>query len=111
MLGDKIIIMNHGNVVCQGTQMALKRRYGSGHRLKILMKNDFNMGKTVNLISKTIEHAAIQSETHPTLIISLPYNEMSKFTETLKALEDGKDELGIESISLSSTTMEEVFLQ
>lgn len=111
VLGDKIIIMDHGNVLCQGTPIKLKKQYGTGYTLKIMMTDKFKMEETLNLIQRKITEISVKSCIFPTISIVLPYEFLPYFSETLKELEGNKQSLGIESLSMTNTTMEEVFLK
>lgn len=111
VLGDKIIIMDHGTVVCEGSQFQLKRTYGNGYTLRILMSKSFKRKETLDEIRKLIPNATIRSELYPTLSISLPYEYASQFSQVLFYLEQNKGNLGFDSIGMSNTTMEDVFLK
>lgn len=111
VLGDKIIIMDHGKITCEGTQFDLKRKYGSGYTLRILMTQGFKRDETLQNIREFIPNAQIRSELYPTLTVTLPYESISKFQDVLSFLEKNKEILGFSSISMSNTTMEDVFLK
>lgn len=110
VLGDKIAIMENGSVVCNGTSMELKKKYGKGYTLKILMNENFLLSETINLIKTYIPGAEIKSKVVPTICITLPYESQTDFCLALEKLENNRQQLGIDSLSMSNTTMEEVFL-
>lgn len=110
VLGDKIIIMDHGKIVCEGTQLALKREYGFGYTLKILMGPSFKLNETTESIKRFVPNAFVKTNVNPTIQFVLPYDSIKMFSSTLETLEKNKTVLGIESISMTNTTMEEVFL-
>lgn len=111
VLGDKIIIMDHGSVVCEGTQLTLKKQYGSGYTLKVMMDKTFNHTRTMEVIQSLVPNASVKSKVHPTLQITLPYGSIKNFSRMLEKLENNRKELGIDTISMTNTTMEEVFLK
>lgn len=111
VLGDKIIIMDHGKIICEGTQFDLKRIYGSGYTLRILMTESFKREETMSKIREIIPKAKIRSALFPTLAVTLPYQSLPDFRTVLLYLEETKHILGFESISMSNTTMEDVFLK
>ncbi|XP_059620993.1 ATP-binding cassette sub-family A member 2 [Phlebotomus argentipes] len=112
ILGDKIAIMENGTIVCQGTSLDLKKKYTSGYILKVMAANEnFSSEDTGKFVGRHITGAKIKSFINPTLIISLPYKEQEKYSTTLKNLEISKDRFSIESVSITSATLEEVFLQ
>jgi ATP-binding cassette, subfamily A (ABC1), member 3 len=62
VLGDKIAIMENGELLAYGTSMYLKKAYGNGYTLKMLKtdKNRFNVGKPLELIREIIPEAHIK---------------------------------------------------
>lgn len=111
VLGDKIIIMDHGKIICEGTTFQLKKQFGSGYALKVLMQDDFKYNETINIIKSFIPNSKVKSKNHPTLSIALPYESMNDFDKVLSELEKNLGFLGIGSLSMANTTMEEVFIK
>lgn len=111
VLGDKILIMDHGKIICEGTTFQLKKRFGSGYSLKILMKENFKFNETMQIIQTFIPNASVKSRIPPTLSIALPYEKVESFSLALSELERNMNQLGIESLSMANTTMEEVFIK
>lgn len=122
VLGDRIAIMDHGRLICYGTSMFLKNEYGTGYHLTIIRDEvAFNTSKKNHLKTQTeeITHvirekigtAVLQANTANHLTYLLPHETKPCFSDLLAELEDKKDELGITNISMSVTTLEEVFLR
>lgn len=57
-LADRIWIMSHGQVLCNGTSMQLKRQYAIGYSLKLLTSDALNLTEVMKLIHKHIPEAA-----------------------------------------------------
>jgi ATP-binding cassette, subfamily A (ABC1), member 3 len=111
-LGDKIAIMENGELISYGTSMFLKKEYGNGYTLKILKANEkFSSDQVLDVIAQFMPRPAIKESVESLLCIVLPYEQQKKYVDILKALEQKKGDLNIESIGISNTTLEEVFLK
>ncbi|KAF4528687.1 hypothetical protein B566_EDAN015499 [Ephemera danica] len=124
VLGDTIAIMAHGKVHCCGSSIYLKRHYGAGYHLTVLRKPKCDVDSISQLVSKAVPDAEFlrsrnEDQTDsggPSAAISpitfrLPSNSTHLFAKMLDKLESSCDELGIANVSMSVTTMEEVFLK
>lgn len=113
VLGDEIAIMSHGELVCNGSSMELKRSYGSGYVLKLLTDKffqDTDIDRVMPLINRFIPKAKIHSIIKPTYCITLPYSDREYFSALLKELEEAKDRLKIVCFSITNSSLEDVFL-
>lgn len=111
-LADKIAIISHGQLLCYGPSIQLKRKFETGYILKLLTNEQtFKQVDTVNLIQHYVPDFGLKSFVKPTLIISLPYKFQHTFPELLGQLERRQDELGISSISITNSSLEDVFLK
>lgn len=110
-LADKIFIMAHSELLYSGTLIQLKRKYSVGHILKLLTNDNFAEDKTMALINKYIPDAKVKSFVAPTLSVSLPQNDFDKYTTMLENLEIHLVELGISSLNITRSPLEEVFLR
>lgn len=114
VLGDKIAIMENGELISYGTSMFLKNYFGSGYILKMLKCNEknreFDKTSVHNTIKKHIPSAEHRTSVEPLYCMTLPYKDKNKYGEMLRELEMNQSLLGIESISITNTTMDEVFL-
>lgn len=110
-LADKIAIISHGQLLCYGPSIQLKRRFETGYILKLLTNEQFKQVDTVDLIQKFVPDMALKSFVKPTLIISLPYKYQTTFPELLGLLEKKQQELGISSVSITNSSLEDVFLK
>ncbi|XP_053692926.1 ATP-binding cassette sub-family A member 2 [Sabethes cyaneus] len=110
VLGDWIAIMENGELIAFGTSIFLKFHYGKGYTLKLLKKGNFNRGEVMDKINHYIQGAVEKPAVEPVFSITLPYICIEQYAPLLKELEDSKDVLGIDSISITNATLEEVFL-
>uniref|UniRef100_A0A8D8AHC9 ATP-binding cassette sub-family A member 3 n=1 Tax=Culex pipiens TaxID=7175 RepID=A0A8D8AHC9_CULPI len=110
VLGDWIAIMENGELIAFGTSIFLKHHYGKGYTLKLLKRNDFKRSQVMATIEdhvgRVVERPAVES----LFAVTLPYSYIDAYAALLKELEDNRDELGIDSISITNATLEEVFL-
>jgi ATP-binding cassette, subfamily A (ABC1), member 3 len=113
VLGDKIAIMENGEMIAYGSSLFLKRKYGRGYTLKLLKKDTetFCSDQVLGVIRKTIPGANIKETLDSSMHILLPYQEQKNYVRILKQLEVRKNYLGIESIGMTDTTLEEAFLK
>nr|KAG5693903.1 hypothetical protein BaRGS_014344 [Batillaria attramentaria] len=110
-LGDRIAIMADGKLMCCGTPMFLKKRYGIGYHLVIVKATDCKVSKVTRVIRKAVPGATFQKEIQTELFYLMPDKQVSRFVALFKDLEARKEELGILSFGASGTTMEDVFLR
>lgn len=114
VLGDKIAIMEAGELIAYGSSMFLKHYFGSGYTLKMLKSmsdtNKFDRTSVHNTIKRHIPSAEHKSSVEPLYCMTLPYKDKGKYGEMLRELETNKALYGIESLSITNTTLEEVFL-
>ncbi|KAF5283869.1 hypothetical protein FQA39_LY04689 [Lamprigera yunnana] len=108
VLGDRIAIMDHGRLICYGTSMFLKKEYGTGYHLNVTVTNSKDLEK---IVKEVIPSAVLQDNKGNHFTFLLPYETTSKFSTLLEKVEEKKDPLGISSMSMSVTTLEEVFLR
>lgn len=111
VLGDRIAILEEGKLIAFGTSMFLKQHYGTGYTLKLLKEPGFKKQDIVDAIMKEIPKAEFKQMVEPTFCATLPYKDQDKYVPILKKLEREKHELGIEALSITNTTLEEVFLK
>lgn len=110
-LADKIAIISHGQLLCYGPSIQLKRRFETGYILKLLTNDQFKQVETVDIIQKYVPDMVLKSFVKPTLILVLPYKHQEKFPDLLGLLETKQQDLGIVSISVTNSSLEDVFLK
>lgn len=131
-LADRVLIMADGKILSEGTLQELKIQHGSGYMLKLMCETKVNVETLMLTIQQFILGARIkvfffkwsvykwfwgysfihlQSFAPPTVCVTLPYDDMHKYPELFLALENQMLKLGILTISIANTTMEDVFLK
>jgi ATP-binding cassette subfamily A (ABC1) protein 3 len=72
-LGDRIGIMGEGKMICCGSSIYLKNRFGVGYNLTFVKENATADGNPIfNIVKKHIPHANILSNVAADLSIQLP---------------------------------------
>ncbi|KAH8251293.1 hypothetical protein KR032_005365 [Drosophila birchii] len=112
VLGDTICILANGKLQTTGSPMDLKRRSGIGYRLKLEV-NDFTFheNEIMQIIRDYVPPAYVVNVVKPTANICLPYAYKKQFPEMLHKLETNMNQFGIQTISMTDTTLEDVFLK
>eukprot|EP00466_Bigelowiella_natans_P003580 jgi/Bigna1/73288/fgenesh1_pg.23_\ len=95
-LGDRIAIMHLGRIKCCGSSLFLKKKYGVGYILTV----DKKEGALTNAIQQLVQNSVNCPSAHPT-----------GFPDMFDAIDKNKESWGVNSYSVSVTTLEEVFLK
>ncbi|XP_026811930.1 ATP-binding cassette sub-family A member 3-like isoform X2 [Rhopalosiphum maidis] len=111
VLGDRIAIMDHGQVKCYGSSLFLKKAYGTGYNLTIVKEEPCNESNIIEAIKKIIPEAEIQSSLTAQVVINLPNDNTDQFPDVFSMLEFNREKFSIKGMGISCTTMEEVFLK
>lgn len=110
-LADKIAIISHGQLLCYGPSIQLKRRFETGYVLKLLTNDNFKQVVVMDTIREYVPDVILKSFVRPTLTLILPYKYQDNFSRLLKILENDQLEFGITSISMTNSSLEDVFLK
>ncbi|XP_018794886.1 PREDICTED: retinal-specific ATP-binding cassette transporter isoform X3 [Bactrocera latifrons] len=110
VLGDTIAILANGRVHCSGSPLELKRKIGQGYVLKLCISRDQFKDEILQIIQQQMPASKILTVVLPALHISLPYENQNEYSKVLQQLERRQRELGINSISISDASLEDVFL-
>jgi ATP-binding cassette, subfamily A (ABC1), member 3 len=114
ILGDRIGIVANGIMKCCGSSPFLKSRYGIGYHLDVAFPSDFktvNASKHAQFIEKIVPGSKQDTGIGSEISFLLPLQGTSHFPQLLRQLDEHKAELGHDSVGLSLTTLEEVFLR
>ncbi|KAJ3328381.1 hypothetical protein HDU76_010049 [Blyttiomyces sp. JEL0837] len=110
VLGDRIAIMQKGQVKAIGNSIALKNKFGAGYRIS-LITDHIDIMKSE--IEQRVPGAKLEDDSAGALIYQFPYSSTPYVPTFVKWLEDvGKDTNSglVKNWGLSQTTLEEVFL-
>uniref|UniRef100_A0A0N5A4Y3 ABC transporter domain-containing protein n=1 Tax=Parastrongyloides trichosuri TaxID=131310 RepID=A0A0N5A4Y3_PARTI len=113
-VGDRIIIMGRGRILCDGSSAFLKKKFGTGYQLTFTFDKDTEpqKGRIYSSVRKIIESAEMNNkDTSGQFSIILPIDEKVKFSKLFSHLEYNKRSLGFKSFGLSLNTLEQVFLK
>lgn len=110
-LADKIAIISNGTLLCYGPSIQLKKKYETGYVLKLLTTERFSYSLTMETIRRFVPDAKEKAFVKPTLTITLPYKYQITFADLLRELENQQVNLGIASISITNSSLEDVFLK
>ncbi len=110
-LSDRIGIMNHGVLQCSGSPLFLKNFYGKGFRVTIFKNEQFSKSKLEALLARHTDNYNIETNVAHELCISIPFGEGQRLPAVLNSIEENKANIGMDTYSISSSTMEEVFLK
>lgn len=104
--------MNHGEIKCCGSPIFLKNYFGNGFRIKILKNSQFDMSKFEKIMKEEhIDDYKVEENVAASICLSIPFDKVQILPDFLSDLESKNEELGFDSYSISSSTIEEVFLK
>ncbi|XP_063894390.1 ABC transporter A family member 4 [Helicoverpa armigera] len=108
VLGDRIVILNNGELKCHGTPTFLKNAIGTSFNLSITTRDSTHIADVKEIVESVITEP--NSTIHGTqrITFSLPCKEFRKYPELFRALEAKKTAFGIDRMDVGMF-MEEVF--
>ena len=110
ILGDRIAIMENGQLECLGSSLFLKNKYGVGYRLTVSkLGNEPNL-ELDKFVSDFIPSAKKLSDISNEVIYQLPLEEAKNFATFFNEFDKQQNELGVREYGMAVTTLEEVFL-
>eukprot|EP01133_Synstelium_polycarpum_P012374 gene12374-14517_t len=110
-LGDRIAIISHGRLRCDGSSLFLKKKFGIGYLLTLAKQGACDSPNVIKFVQSHIPDAAVLSDAGTELSLRLPSGSVDKFVDFFRDLDNQKPHLGIGNYGISVTTMEEVFLR
>ncbi|XP_026743853.1 ATP-binding cassette sub-family A member 17-like isoform X2 [Trichoplusia ni] len=109
-LGDRIVILNKGQLRCHGTPLFLQQALGVSCNLSVTITDSTHMIHLIDLVQVIVPHVEHRIEDIHRVTFSLPSEDRDKFSQLFKVLESNKDSLGIMFVDVGMY-MEEVFLE
>ncbi|XP_077560130.1 phospholipid-transporting ATPase ABCA3-like isoform X2 [Haemaphysalis longicornis] len=111
ILGDRSAIISSGTVRCCGSSIFLRRKYGIGYRLHMTTTEMPNVKHITGFVKTHVEAAEVFLERRGFLVFSLGNPEHEKLVKLLRAIEGHKRTLGIFTMGLAATSLEDVLLK
>ncbi|XP_064471737.1 phospholipid-transporting ATPase ABCA1-like [Ornithodoros turicata] len=111
VLGDRIGIMAHGNLLCWGTPIFLKKAFGTGYQIHLAKTDNMNTDMILSIVRRTAPNAQIDSENLTEVRISLGLSDPQGFESMFATLEKQMEKLGIGRIGVTVSTMEDVYIK
>ena len=113
-LGDRIGIMSEGKYLCSGTSSFLKSKYPCGFNINLLINssifNEDYKNQFFNGIKEFEPNAEIKVASKGIFSINIQSNNQ-RIPEIFDFIENVKNQYGIEDYTVSSTSLEDVFLK
>ena len=114
ILGDRVGIMNEGELTCIGTPLYLKNKYGTGYSLTVVKKSGV-MSDTKDLESyiqeKLGQEVVKTSDVSNEVNFQIPHTLSHKFASFFQEFDKDLDSIGARSYGISVPTLEDVFLR
>ncbi|KOB58018.1 putative ATP-binding cassette sub-family A member 3 [Operophtera brumata] len=106
-LGDRVAALHQGHLRCHATPMHLKKAIGTGYRLSFTTNGAPRDAAITRVVTSFVREATVKEKTINSLSYNLPSSDSSRFPDLFTALEEKKSELGIETIGVGVSTLEE----
>jgi ATP-binding cassette subfamily A (ABC1) protein 3 len=110
VLGDRIGIMAKGKLMCLGTSLFLKNRFGAGYKITFVKMNKKAHPEITNLMTSFFRGVIKQNETPGEINYLIPKEQKDNFKAFFEKLDNNLAKFEIKSYGVSMTTLEEVFL-
>ncbi|KAJ3064546.1 ATP-binding cassette sub- A member 1 [Podochytrium sp. JEL0797] len=107
VLGDRIAIMAHGQLVAIGNSISLKNKFGAGYRISVITSNPEAMKQKV---TASVPNAHLEDDSAGALIYQFPISSTPAIPAFVKWLEENEDGM-VKNWGISQTSLEEVFLK
>ncbi|GBG84246.1 hypothetical protein CBR_g38217 [Chara braunii] len=111
LLSDRIAIMSEGRLMCCGSSLFLKGRYGPGYNLTMTKENsECDDNAVYSLVKKHVPESTRLICAGGEMAFKLPLRMKHKFAALFQEIEEKRSSLFIGGYGVSMTTLEEVFM-
>ncbi|KAL1420360.1 hypothetical protein MTO96_024195 [Rhipicephalus appendiculatus] len=112
VLGDRIIIMANGRIRCSGSPGFLKHRFDTGYHMKIDKLPTCNIPAIEKLLGQYAPKVKLQSDSDNEAVFIIGHVQPTRKIVTMfKDIEQQSEDLGIESVGLAVTSLEDVLIR
>ncbi|XP_028170335.1 ATP-binding cassette sub-family A member 3-like [Ostrinia furnacalis] len=110
-LGDRVAALHAGQLRCHATPMYLKRAIGTGYRLTFTTTGSPKEAAITSVVQSVVPEATATGSGFNSISYKIPMASTKSLPGLFSKLESKKTELGIESMGVGVSTLEEVFLK
>ena len=110
VLGDRIGIMAKGNLMCLGSSLFLKNRFGVGYKITLVKKRKRAHPELTNFLTTHFRGVMKSGEVAGEVSYVIPRDQASNFKNFFEILDNRLDDYDVKSYGVSMTSLEEVFL-
>ena len=110
VLGDRIGIMAGGRILCLGSSLFLKNRYGNGYKLTMVKKLKTKNKKIMPYLISIFGEVQLLSEVSSEIVFKVGKDKAHLFDNFFREFDEKLESLDISSYGISMTTLEEVFI-
>jgi ATP-binding cassette subfamily A (ABC1) protein 3 len=117
ILGDRVAVLSHGSLKVSGSPLFLKRRFGCGYTLSVLLPQigTVDTKKCVEKVMTTVRlhvpSASIVMQEGQEVILNLDASSFASFPRLLLSLDECRAGSEIRDYGISLTTLDEVFMR
>lgn len=113
-LADRVAIMSQGKLICNGSPLFLKNKYGKGFYLEVeKLQDSKDMEELEKVLVKCIPEYEInvQQSNNGNTEYNLPASSAENFEELFKYIDENRNDLNILRYNLRVASLEEVFIE
>jgi ATP-binding cassette subfamily A (ABC1) protein 3 len=117
ILGDTVAVLSHGSLKVSGSPLFLKRRFGCGYTLSVLLPQigtsdtQQSVDEVMSSVQKHVPTASIVMQEGQEIIINLSAASFASFPSLLLSLDESRHASKIRDYGISLTSLDEVFMR
>ncbi|RNA41260.1 ATP-binding cassette sub-family A member 5-like isoform X1 [Brachionus plicatilis] len=113
ILADRKAVITKGKLKCAGSSLYLKNKFGLGYHLNLIANQNFDQEPMAisSMIKKHVQNSELERFIEKEVSYLLPIDSVANFQSLFEDIELNGQSVGIESVAISMTTLEEVFLK
>jgi ATP-binding cassette subfamily A (ABC1) protein 3 len=110
VLGDRIGIMGKGKLMCIGSSLFLKNRFGVGYKVTFVKENKRAHSELSSFLATYFKGVQPSNETSGEVTYMVPRDQTNNFKPFFEELDSKMKYYEIKSYGVAMTTLEEVFI-